>query len=97
MIAYPLSHIINLSVIQGCVPDGLKSARVIPLFKKNDKTEVGNYRPVSILNVISKILERVIYFQLDDYLSSRDLLYKHQSGFRSKFSTDTCQIHVSYI
>ena len=41
MIAYPLSHIINLSVIQGCVPDGLKSARVIPLFKKNEKT---NYR-----------------------------------------------------
>ena len=77
MIAYPLSHIINLPVIQSCVPDELKSARVIPLLKKNDKTEVGNYRPVSILNVLSKSLERVIYDQLDDYLSSRDLLYKY--------------------
>ena len=48
IIAYPLCHIINLSLIEGSVPDSLKSARVIPLFKKNDKTEVGNYRPVSI-------------------------------------------------
>ena len=48
IIACPLTHIINLSLIQGVVPDDLKSARVVPLFKKHDKTEVGNYRPVSI-------------------------------------------------
>ena len=48
VIACPLTHVINLSIIQGVVPDDLKSARVVPLFKKNDKTEVGNYRPVSI-------------------------------------------------
>ena len=66
IIAYPLCHIINLSLIQGSVPDSLKSARVIPLFKKNDKTEVGNYRPVSIVNVISKNLERVVYDRLND-------------------------------
>ena len=45
VIANPLSHIVNLSIIQGVVPDDLKTARVVPLFKKNDKTEVGNYRP----------------------------------------------------
>ena len=66
IIAYPLRHIINLSLIQGSVPDSLKSARVIPLFKKNDKNEVGNYRPVSIVNVISKNLERVVYDRLND-------------------------------
>ena len=43
IIACPLTHIINLSLIQGVVPDDLKSARVVPIFKKNDKTDVGNY------------------------------------------------------
>ena len=61
VISYPLAHIINLSIIQGSVPDDLKTARVVPLFKKNDKTEVGNYRPVSILSIISKVFEKVIY------------------------------------
>ena len=95
IIANPLSHIINLSIIQGLVPDDLKLARVVPLHKKNDKTEVGNYRPVSILNIISKILERVIYDQMDGYLSENDLLYSQQSGFRRKFSTETCLIQLS--
>ena len=48
IIVCPLSHVINLSLIHGIVPDVMKSARVVPLFKKNDKTEVGNYRLVSI-------------------------------------------------
>ena len=63
IIACPLTHVIKLSLIQGVVPDDLKSARVVPLFKKSDKTEVGNYRPVSILTIISKVLERVVYDQ----------------------------------
>ena len=54
------SHVLILSFIQGTIPDDLKSARVVPLFKKNDRTEVGNYRPVSILTIISKIF-RVLY------------------------------------
>jgi len=95
MISTPLTHIINLSIIQGSVPDDLKSARVVPLFKKNDKTEVGNYRPVSVLSVISKALEKVIFDQVEEYLSSNNLLYDFQSGFRKGFSTDTCLIHLS--
>ena len=58
-ITCPLTHIINLSIIQGVDPDDLKSAKILPLFKKNDKTEVGNYRPVSILSIISKVFTRV--------------------------------------
>jgi hypothetical protein len=95
IIAGPLSHIINLSLIQGVVPDDLKSARVVPLYKKNDKTEVGNYRPVSILSILSKIYERVVYDQVEEYLSKNNLLYMFQSGFRRGFSTDTCLIHLS--
>ena len=95
VIACPLTHVINLSLIQGVVPEDLKSARVVPLFKKNDKTEVGNYRPVSILTILSKVFERVVYDQMESYLNQKRLLYKFQSGFRSRFSTDTCLIHLT--
>ena len=63
-------------------------------FKKNDKTEVRNYRPVSILSMISKVFERVVYVQLETYLDERKLLYDLQSSFRQKYSTDTCFIHL---
>lgn len=77
------------------VPDDLKSARVVPLFKKSDKTEVGNYRPVSILSIISKVFEKVVYDQIESYLNDKKLLYKFQSGFRTRYSTDTCLIHLT--
>ena len=95
IIASPLTHVINLSIIQGSVPDDLKLARVIPLFKKNDKTEVSNYRPVSILCILSKVFEKVIFDQVEEYLNDKNLLYNFQSGFRRGFSTDTCLIHLS--
>ncbi len=94
-IACPLTHIINLSIYHSKVPKDLKSAKVVPLYKKNSKTDVGNYRPVSILPVVSKILERVIYTQLEGYLSQNDLLYQFQSGFRTGFSTDSCLVHLT--
>ena len=87
----PIAHIINLSVITGVVPDDLKSARVVPLF---NKTETGNCRPVSILNIVSKVLERVIYDQFESYLLQNKLLFEYQSGFRRGFSTDTCLDHL---
>ena len=71
----PITHIVNLSIIQGSVPDDLKSARVIPLYKKGDKTEVGNYRPVSVLSILSKVFERVIHDQLGSYLEDKNLIY----------------------
>ena len=67
----------------------------MPLFKKGSRLEVGNYRPVSILNVMSKILERAVHGQLSEYLRKQDLLYEFQSGFRGSFSTDTCLIGLS--
>ena len=95
IIAEPLSHIINLSIIQGVVPDDLKTARVVPIYKKNDKTDVGNYRPVSILSIISKIMEKAIYDQLEQHLVKKQLLYDFQSGFRHGFSTDTCLVNLT--
>jgi hypothetical protein len=94
-IVKPVSHIVNISIITETVPLCFKQARVVPLFKKGSKLDPGNYRPVSILNVLSKILERAVHGQLKEFLERRDLLYRNQSGFRGKFSTDSCLIGLS--
>ena len=91
----PILHIINLLIEQNSVPNDLKSARVVPLFKKNKRCDVGNYRPVSVLSVVSKILERAVYTQLEDYLTKKKLLFDFQSGFRNTFSTDSCLIYLT--
>ena len=66
-ILVPVTHIINLSLMSESVPMGFKEAKVVPLFKKGSKLDPGNYRPVSILNVLSKILERAVHSQLSEY------------------------------
>ena len=91
----PVSHIINLPMTTGTVPTLFKRALVVLLFKKGSKLEVGNYRPVSVLSSLSKILERSVYWQLKEYLDRRDLIYRNQSGFRGGFSTDTCLLGLS--
>ena len=83
-----------LSITSGEVPDGMKIARVKPLYKKNSPLDVGNYRPVSILSIVSKILERSVHLQLSNVLSENNLLFEFLSGFRTKYSTDTCLIHL---
>lgn len=93
-IASVITYIVNLSISQGKFPSELKMARVAPLFKKNCKSDVGNYRPVSILTTMSKILERLVYEQVEEYLVKNKLLYELQSGFRSAHSTETCLINL---
>ena len=94
VITTSITHIINLSIETGVVPDELKSAVVKPLFKKGSRLEAGNYRPVSILCIISKILERAVYVQLYEYFTNNHLFYEFQSGFRKSYSTDTCLINL---
>ena len=94
IIKTPITAIINQSIISGVVPQSMKYARVKPLYKKNSPLEVGNYRPVSILSIVSKILERSVYKQVIDFLQENNMLYDLQSGFRSKYSTDTCLIYL---
>ena len=71
LISEPLTHIINLSITHGIVPNEMKIARVIPLFKAGDKTLFTNYRPISILPSFSKFLERVIYSRMLNYLNKK--------------------------
>ncbi|CAL4126382.1 unnamed protein product, partial [Meganyctiphanes norvegica] len=89
-----VTHIINLSIESGKVPELHKYAIVKPLHKKNSRLEVGNYRPVSILCILSKILEKAIHVQLEKHLKDQNLLYEFQSGFRKSYSTDTCLINL---
>ena len=71
----PVSHIINISILTETVPSSFKQAKVIPLFKKGNKSDPSNYRPVSVLNVLSKVLERAVYNQLSGYLEKKKLAY----------------------
>ena len=95
ILAEPLAHIHNLSLLHGVVPDDLKSTRGVPLYNKSDFTAVGNYRPVYNLSVVSKIFERVVYYQVYSYFTNTELFYEFQSGFRSIFTTDICLIYLT--
>ena len=65
-----LTNCINKSIETGCYPDSLKEANITPIFKKDDPIDKSNYRPVSILLLISRVYERLIYNQLSEYTES---------------------------
>ena len=94
LISEPLIYIINLSMASGIVPKELKVARVVPLFKTGDQMLYVNYRPVSILPIFSKFLEKVIYKRLHNFLIKYDILFKNQYGFRKHHSTSHALIHL---
>ena len=80
----------NLSITSEKFPDPCKVAKLKPLYKKGSLTESCNYRPISLLPLISKVIEKVIHDQTSTFLNSKNLLYTYQSGFRKKHSTDFC-------
>jgi hypothetical protein len=91
-ISLPLTILINKSLSTGIVPDLLKTAKVIPVYKAKDKEQLNNYRPISLLPTISKILEKIIHKRLYYFLLSQSVFYQSQYGFRPKHST-THAIH----
>ncbi len=94
LIASPLAHIFNLSLASGIVPNQLKIARVVPIFKSGDRHNSSNYRPISVLPVFSKILERLIHKRLYSFISHFDMLDDSQFGFRSKRSSFMAIMHA---
>ena len=87
IISIPLAQIINQSFENSHFPNSLKIARITPIFKEGDKNDVNNYRPISVLPIISKIFEKVAYRQLYEYLELNSFLDANQYGFRAKKST----------
>ena len=82
-----MSHIINLSINTGTVPYRWKVAKISPVYKSGNTNLTENYRPISVLPVLSKILERAVHSKLIDFLEREHLLNDCQYGFRNKRST----------
>ena len=95
IIAPQIAKICNLSFTTGIVPDVWKKARVVPIFKNGDTSDMGNYRPISVLPVLSKILERHVHNQYYSYLVNHKFLLDQQSGFRKNHSCQTVLTKLS--
>ena len=93
-LAKSLTYLINLSISNSTVPFGVKRARVIPVHKGDNWAEFNNYRPISILPFFSKFYEKVIYDRLISFINKHNLLYAHQYGFRSNYSTSMAIIQL---
>ena len=87
-----LLFIINKSVSTDKFPSVWKEAKVKPLFKNGSKEDVNNYRSISILSTISRLIEKWVDSQFSKYLNEFNLLYKSQSGFRQKHFTESALI-----
>ena len=90
----PLKIIINKSLLEGSFPQPLKTAVVCPIYKKNEKTNCANYRPISLLSNVSKVFERIMYNRIEQFLNESDIIYEYQFGFRKKYSTNHALLSI---
>jgi exonuclease III len=97
-ICIPLTHVINLSFVEGIFPKDLKYSIVKPMFKKGDKQDPCNYRPIALIPIMSKIFEKAFHARLNNFLTKYDILCPEQYGFRvGKSTTLACYDLVKYI
>lgn len=89
-----LTKCMNKCLKDGIFPDTLKIAIVTPIFKSCSKADPGNYRPISVLPVTSKILEKLIYIRLNSYLNKINFFFEQQYGFRSKCNTTSATVDL---
>ena len=78
----------------GIFPSGLKISIILPIFKKGDVNSLNNYRPISLLQAISKIFERIIYDQLYAYFDNNNILSEEQYGFHTNNSTELAAVKL---
>ena len=88
VLAKPLAKIINISLETGVFPSDWKTSKVTPIYKSGARDCIENYRPISIISAISKIIEKIVHRQLSAYLENNSLLNEHQFGFRKRRSTE---------
>ena len=84
-----LAQHFTMSLSVGCFSDYWKTARVAPIFKQGSKDDRSNYRPVSVLPVVSRLFEKLVYNQLYDHLDRNKMIFSDQSGFRALHSVLT--------
>ncbi len=94
IVSEPLTLIYNASLEKGVFPQTWKLARVTPIFKAGNKTDVNDYRPISVLSVVSRILEKIVHDQLMEYLKEQNKLCLNQFAFQKLHSTITCLLNV---
>ena len=94
-ISEPLSSLINLSFDTGDFTNCLKLVKVIPVYKKGDQQECNNYRPISLLSNISKLIEKLLYNRLHKFLNQNKCLFNYQFGFRNHHSTNHALISIT--
>ena len=87
LIIVPLAYIINMSLLTGVYPDLLKLVKVIPIHKGGSTQDVNNYRPISLLSIFDKIIEKLMHKRLYTFLESHNILFENQFGFRKQNST----------
>ena len=90
-----ITHIINLSTSTSQFPHQWKLAKVVPLLKKGDPLIAKNYRPVALLPIFSKVLERAVFQQLVEYLDTNNLLNPDHHGSRQGHNTATAVIIIT--
>ena len=95
ILAPSLTAIFTKSILTGIYPTEWKTTRVTPVFKKGIKIDLNNYRPISVIPVVSKVFEKMVYDQLYQYLNDNKLLSGCQSGFRSLHSTLTALLEAT--
>lgn len=89
-----LTYLINKSLALGTFPDILKTACVIPVFKKDDPLNIGNYRQISLLSALSKLIERIVYNIIIKYLNRTQIISTSQHGFRENMSVETASYQL---
>ena len=91
----PLCEIISLSFSQGIFPEELKISKVIPIFKSGSSEDVNNYRPISLLSIFDKIIEKLMHKRLYDFLQENNILTTAQFGFQKNMSTSLAIIEIT--
>ena len=94
LISEPICNFVNFSIETGIVPDQMKIAHIIPIYKLGENNLFSNYRPILVLPIFSKILERVVYNRLMNYIDINQMLFRNQYRFRKNHSTTLALINL---
>ena len=94
VLTLPISQLCNLSISLSAFPQHGQIAKLKPQYKKGSRTEPENFRPISLLPLLSKLIEKTIHDQVQNYCNENNIFFSFQSGFHGKHSTDTCLTYL---